>query len=155
LDVFSLRKLNNGQKKRNTNASKIIRALDQHPIARRISFKCNATCKESCVKKSKCQHAYYKLYIYIYLDKLKPNWSRDRLIKEINELGVPCLQGGCPEVYLEKAFNNTKFKPNKRLGNAKLLGQTSLMFQVHPSLSEENIEHTINVVNEIFSKASF
>ncbi len=151
---IQLKKIKNWTKKRNTNASKIIRALDHHSICRTVHFNCSSICKNSCIKKCKCRHAYYKLYIYIYPDKLKPNWSRDRLMKEINKLGVPCFQGGCPEVYLEKAFHNTKFKPKKRLANAKLLGQTSLMFQVHPTLSEENIEHTINVVNEVFSKAS-
>ena len=151
---IQLRKMKHWTKKRNINASNIIRAGNQHSIARTVDFKCNSTCNVGCNLKSKCQHGYYKLYIYIYPDKLKPNWSRDRLIKEISELGVPCMHGGCPEVYLEKAFNNTKFKPKKRLANAKLLGESSLMFQVHPSLSKENIEQTVCAVNDIFSKAS-
>jgi len=151
---IQLKKIKHWTKKRDANANKIIRALDHHSISKTVDFKCNSTCKEGCNRKNKCQHAYYKLYIYIYPERLKPHWTRERLIKEISELGVPCFHGGCPEVYLEKAFDNTRFKPRKRLGNAKLLGQTSLMFQIHPTLSEENIKHTIHAINEIFSKAS-
>jgi len=54
----------------------------------------------------------------------------------INALGVPCFSGSCSEVYLEKAFDNTAFRPAARLPHAKELGETSLMFLVHPTLRE-------------------
>jgi dTDP-4-amino-4,6-dideoxygalactose transaminase len=37
-------------------------------------------------------------------------------------------------VYLENAFDNTGFRPEKRLPNAVELGETSLMFLVHQHL---------------------
>jgi dTDP-4-amino-4,6-dideoxygalactose transaminase len=152
---IQLKRIKSWTQKRNTNATRIKRSINQYPIVRKVDFKCNSNCTDGCNLKNECRHAYYKLYIYVYADKLKPNWSRDRLIKEISDLGIPCLQGGCPEVYMEKAFENTDFKPKKRLPNAKLLGESSLMFQVHPTLSNENIENTVNALNNIFNKASY
>ena len=74
------------------------------------------------------EHAAYKCYVFIKENQLKNGWNRDRIIDEINNLGVPCRSGSCSEVYLEKAFDNTGFRPKKRLANAKELGEISLMF---------------------------
>ena len=74
------------------------------------------------------EHAEYKHYIFIKPSYLKNGWSRDRIIEEINAAGVPCYQGSCSEIYLEKAFDNTPWRPQNPLINAVELGQTSLMF---------------------------
>ena len=95
------------------------------------------------------EHAAYKCYVFVELDELDANWSRDRIIQEINSLGVPCYQGSCSEVYLEKAFDGTGFRPKERLPNAKELGETSLMFLVHPTLTKEEIELTCSVIGEV------
>ena len=95
-------------------------------------------------------HAYYKLYVYVRPERLAPDWSRDRLIEEINLLGVPCYPGSCSEVYLEKAFSDAGFTVARRLPVAKRLGETSLMFLVHPTLTEMEIEKTCNVLREVF-----
>ena len=63
-------------------------------------------------------------------------------MSEIIEKGIPCFSGSCSEVYLEKAFDNTHFKPSKRLVNARELGETSLMFLVHPTLTKKEIQKT-------------
>ena len=68
--------------------------------------------------------------------------------------GVPCFQGSCSEVYLEKAFDNTPWRPKKRLPHAVELGDTSIMFLVHPTLTESDMEKTIKVVKEVFASAS-
>jgi len=99
-----------------------------------------------------CTHAYYKLYVYVKPENLPENWSRDRIINEINELDVPCYSGSASEVYLEKAFDNTGLRPEPRLPIAKQLGETSLMFLVHPTLLDSNIEKTIDAINTVFSK---
>lgn len=99
-----------------------------------------------------CIHAYYKLYVYVKPENLPEDWSRDRIISEINELGVPCYSGSASEVYLEKAFDNTGLRPKPRLPVAKQLGETSLMFLVHPTLLDSEIEKTINAINTVFSK---
>lgn len=94
-------------------------------------------------------HAAYKCYIFVRPEALKPDWSRDRIMAEINAHGVPCFSGSCSEVYLEKAFDNTPFRPKERLPVAKELGETSLMFLVHPTLTEENISQACDILTKV------
>ena len=99
------------------------------------------------------EHAEYKHYMFVQPDKLASGWSRDRIVDEISTAGVPVFQGSCSEVYLEKAFDNTGFRPEKRLAHAKELGETSLMFLVHPTLSEYEIIKTTEVISSVFELA--
>lgn len=99
-----------------------------------------------------CVHAYYKLYVYVRPENLPEGWSRDRIISEINEIGAPCYAGSASEVYLEKAFDNTGLRPKLRLPAAKQLGEISLMFLVHPTLLDSEIEKTVEAINTVFSK---
>ncbi|WNC69658.1 DegT/DnrJ/EryC1/StrS aminotransferase family protein [Thalassotalea nanhaiensis] len=101
------------------------------------------------------EHANYKYYVFVRPELLGSGWDRDRIVSEINALGVPCMQGSCSEVYLEKAFDNTGFRPEVRLPVARELGDTSLMFLVHPTLTESEMEKTILTIKEVFSKAQF
>ena len=91
------------------------------------------------------EHAAYKCYVFVNGDVE----LRDKIMREINEKGVPCYSGSCSEVYLEKAFDNTGFRPKERLPNAKELGGTSLMFLVHPTLTKEEIQKTCDVLIEV------
>lgn len=100
------------------------------------------------------EHAQYKYYTFIKRELLSDGWSRDRIVDEINSLGVPCYQGSCSEVYLEKAFDETNFRPIKRLINSVELGETSLMFLVHPTLTEAEIVKTCNVIDAVLNQAS-
>jgi len=99
------------------------------------------------------EHAAYKCYVFVELSQLKEEWSRDRIINEINALGVPCYSGSCSEVYLERAFDNTEFRPQERLLNAKELGETSLMFLVHPTLTEDEIRKTYDAIISVMKLA--
>lgn len=99
------------------------------------------------------EHAAYKCYVFVDTDKLKEDWSRDRIMAEINGQGVPCFSGSCSEVYLEKAFDNTDWRPNPRLPVAKELGETSLMFLVHPTLTAEEISKTCEVLESVMGSA--
>ncbi|CAN6959976.1 dTDP-4-amino-4,6-dideoxygalactose transaminase [Psychrobacter okhotskensis] len=99
---------------------------------------------------SDSKHAYYKLYVYVQPDNLPDGWSRDRIIQEINDQGVPCFSGSASEVYLEKAFDHTGLRPASRLPVAKQLGETSLMFLVHPTLTAAEIEQTVQAIDNVF-----
>jgi dTDP-4-amino-4,6-dideoxygalactose transaminase len=99
------------------------------------------------------KHAAYKCYVFVKPDELSEGWDRDRIMNEINTLGVPCYSGTCSEVYLEKAFNDSGFRPEKRMPIAKDLGETSLMFLVHPTLSENEIAKTVSVMREVMKRA--
>ncbi len=99
------------------------------------------------------EHAEYKHYMFIKPEFLADGWNRDRIVNEIVTRGVPCFQGSCSEVYLEKAFDNTGFRPQTRLANAKELGETSLMFLVHPTLTKAEIDKSCSVITEVLSIA--
>jgi len=100
------------------------------------------------------EHAWYKCYVFIQPEHLKKGWDRDRVMAEINQLGVPCYSGSCSEVYLERAFDGTNLRPVERLANAKELGETSLMFLVHPTLSENEIQRTRTAIATVMSEAT-
>ncbi|MFC6053508.1 aminotransferase [Acinetobacter sp. Ac_877] len=97
-------------------------------------------------------HAAYKCYVQVNIGALPEAWSRDRIMAEINALGVPCFSGSCSEVYLEKAFDGTHWRPEKALENAKALGGTSLMFLVHPTLSEQSIQKTLDAIQQVLAQ---
>ena len=100
------------------------------------------------------EHAEYKHYMFIRPEYLKQGWSRDKIVEVINELGVPVYQGSCSEIYLEKAFENTPWRPKERLKNAVELGETSLMFLVHPTLTQDEIIKTCTVIRDVLQQAS-
>jgi dTDP-4-amino-4,6-dideoxygalactose transaminase len=99
------------------------------------------------------EHACYKFYAFVEPDKLEEGWTRDRIVDEISSRGVPCMQGTCSELYLEKAFDNTAYRPKERLKVARELGETSLMFLVHPTLTEADIAKTCQTIRDVFSMA--
>jgi len=99
-------------------------------------------------------HAAYKCYVFVNVSDLTPSWDRGRVVRKINELGVPCFTGSCPEVYLEKSFDNTSFRPLQRMPNAKKLGETSLMFLVHPTLTDNEINKTCSVIMQVMKMAT-
>ena len=96
-------------------------------------------------------HAAYKCYVQVNSDQLPTDWSRDRIMAEINALGVPCFSGSCSEVYLEHAFDNTRWRPQQRLKNAQVLGANSLMFLVHPTLSANSLEKTVAAIDRVIA----
>jgi dTDP-4-amino-4,6-dideoxygalactose transaminase len=98
------------------------------------------------------RHAYYKYYAFIRPEMLRPGWSRDRIIEEVENAGVPCFVGSCSELYLEKAF--AKLPRHPRHPVAKLLGETSLMFLVHPTLADQHMEATYQAVQQVMLKAT-
>lgn len=104
------------------------------------------------VPPAQIDHAYYKYYVFIRPERLRPGWSRDRIVEAIRAEGIPCQSGSCSEIYLEKAFD--RIRPACRRPNAALLGQTSLMFQVHPTLSAEDIEDAITAIRKVMSAAA-
>jgi dTDP-4-amino-4,6-dideoxygalactose transaminase len=99
------------------------------------------------------EHAAYKCYVFVESGKLAEGWHRDRIINAIVEAGVPCFSGSCSEVYLEKAFDNTGWRPEVPLSVARELGETSLMFLVHPTLTADEVEKTCRVLTSVMEQA--
>lgn len=98
-------------------------------------------------------HSYYKYYAFVETSSLKAEWTRNRIMDEISARAIPCSVGSCSEIYLEEAFASLGYGPKSRLPNARQLGDTSLMFQVHPTLDQSNMERSVEVVREVMTMA--
>jgi len=142
---LQLKKVSKWTMARNKNANSIIDTLSKYPLVRVPQI--------DLEEFPGSIHAYYKLYAYINQEFLSIEWSRDLIVNQINEITGLCFHGSCPEIYLEKAFDGTNFKPHNRLSNAKKLGEASLMFLVHPTLSEAAINNLKKTIDLVFSKA--
>lgn len=100
-------------------------------------------------------HAYYKYYVYVRPENLPENINRDSILNALNEKKIPCFSGSCSEIYLEKAFDNHPSRPKARLTVAKELGETSLMFLIHPTLTTNEMQTiattTVDVLTTLFN----
>ena len=139
---IQLRKLPDWLLKRRTNAAMLEECFQVIPALR------------TTLPPKHIRHAYYKYYTFVRPDRLARGWDRDRIMEAINHEGVPCSSGSCSEVYLEQAFREQQLGPSERLPVAKELGENSLMFLVHPTLTEADIEYTGSVVAHIMKGAS-
>lgn len=137
LGRMQLKKMPIWTKKRTQNAQRILAAFQNSPYF------------SVYYPNQDYVHANYKCYVQVNIDQLPAGWSRDRILNEINAQGVPCFIGSCSEVYLEKAFDGTPWRPKTRLVNAQQLGETSLMFLVHPTLTEDNLTKTVNAIQQV------
>jgi dTDP-4-amino-4,6-dideoxygalactose transaminase len=163
LGRIQLKKMPPWTKQRYNNALKLSQAL--HPFSgekgpvRLPNYTCDGCPRQPSLNKNEtcsmgCTHGQYKFYVYVRPENLASGWTRDLIIQAINELNVPCYQGSCSEVYLEKAFNGTGWRPEERLPIAKELGETSLMFLVHPTLTEAEITKTCEAISKVMKEAS-
>lgn len=151
---IQLRRMADWTKARTRHAHAIWDACRPHAAARVPEFRCSGSCAAGCANRSGCVHGFYKCYVYVESVNLAKGWSRDRILHQINEAGVPCYQGSCPEVYLEKAFDGTGWRPARRLPVAQELGETSLMFLVHPTLTGAEITKTCEAAGRVLADAS-
>lgn len=141
---IQLKRMTDWTQKRTKNAMSIWDACDKHPALRVPVFDNH---------NGQTVHAHYKCYVYIRPERMAEGWSRDRIVEAITEQGVPCYQGSCSEVYLEKAFDGTGWRPKERLTVARDLGETSLMFLVHPTLTDAEIQKTCDVLDSVLKQA--
>lgn len=100
-----------------------------------------------------CYHSYYKYYVFLRPEQLRPGWDRDRIMADLNARGIPCFSGSCSEIYREQAFVRNGWTPTERYPVARELGETSLMFLVHPTLSDAAIAATCQAVAEVMAEA--
>jgi dTDP-4-amino-4,6-dideoxygalactose transaminase len=99
------------------------------------------------------KHAWYRFYAYLRPDAMSDGWSRERILQEAALCSVPLLQGTCSEVYREKAFEGTAWRPSRPLPAAAELGETSLMFLTHPTLTDADVDRVIDVTCATLAKA--
>ena len=130
IGILQLNYMKKWHKKRNENAIKIMNAARENQLFRVPKIP------------EHISHAFYKLYIFVNGGLKK----RNEILHKINKNGVPCYTGGCSEIYREKAFGSKK---KGFLKTAEELGDTSLMFLVHPTLTKDEIKKTCEVISNI------
>lgn len=123
----------------------------------------NSTILDSCIKKipalqlleppSYIGHARYKYYTNVRQEYLKSDWNRGRIQEAIFDEGIPCFVGICSEIYNESAFDDKAFKPTQPLPISKELGEKTLMFLVHPTLTNEDMKTITKTIEKIFNLA--
>ncbi|VVE34947.1 DegT/DnrJ/EryC1/StrS family aminotransferase [Pandoraea cepalis] len=124
-------------------------------IARRLDEACEPFASIRLAKAPlDIDHAKYKHYAFIRPEALRENISRDDVVAKLNAAGVPSYQGSCSEVYLEKAFDGTNWRPAAPLQVAHELGETSLMFLVHPTLADEEIDTVCASIGQVLQKVT-
>lgn len=134
---IQLQRMPEWTKLRQRNAAMLNESVSDLPVLRQV------------VVDNDDQHAAYKHYFFVRTELLAEGWTRDRIIQEINVQGVPCYHGSCSEVYLEKAFDGTPWRPVERLPNAKELGETSIMMLVHPTLTDAEMHKSADVLRNV------
>lgn len=102
---------------------------------------------------SDIKHAHYRYYAFLERNKLRQDWDQARVIAAIHAEGVPCFVGSCGEIYREKAFSDLGFQPPYRHQIAKRLGETSLAFLVHPTLTTQDMQDTFKAVDRVMRAA--
>jgi dTDP-4-amino-4,6-dideoxygalactose transaminase len=101
------------------------------------------------------RHSYYKYYLFVRNEKLRDGWSRDRILDEFARAGITSLSGSCPEIYLEKAFKEQMSANQSRLPVARELGETSIMFMVHPTIEEQQMHELAGIAKSILEQAQY
>lgn len=101
---------------------------------------------------SRVNPSFYRFYVFVRPERLRGGWDRDAILHAINAENVQCFTGSCGEVYLEKAF--TAWRPASRHPVARELGETSLAFLVHPTLTEGDAEDACCAVEKVMAHAS-
>lgn len=136
IGLIQLERMKAWTERRTELAERLATACDAHDLLRVPATPSDIT------------HAWYRFYAFVRPERLAPGWSRDRIIQEINARGVPCFHGSASEVYLEAAFDGTGWRPAERLPVARSLGETSIAFLVHPTMTDAEIDKTCSVINE-------
>lgn len=138
IGLVQLDQMENWVARRNTIAAELLATCNRHQAVLRTPGSVGDV-----------RHAYYRFYTFVKPDRLSPGWSRDRMIQEINDRGVPCLHGSASEIYLERAFDGTGLRPSQRLSGARELGETSIAFLTHPTITDEQVRKTCDVIDEV------
>tara|TARA_B100000700_G_C15053850_1_gene861766 strand:- start:61 stop:1260 length:1200 start_codon:yes stop_codon:yes gene_type:complete len=143
IGLIQLKNLDKWQKIRERNANILIRELSDLYL---LSIP---------TPQSNLKHAWYKFYCYLNKNYLSDGWSREKILSEIIKLGYQAMSGSCSEVYLEECMLNSQLNCNKynRLNNARLIGETSLMFVIHPTITEKQMYNYADSIRQVLIKA--
>lgn len=139
---IQLSKLAAWSERRNANAGRIIEVLSRY------------RCMRVPLSPTEIKHAYYRLYAFVDAENLAAGCSRDQIMSELNDAGIPCFSGSCSEIYNEKAFDQDGLRPENPMPNAHELGPQSLAFLVHPTLTDEDMSRVCSTLEKVLENAS-
>lgn len=100
------------------------------------------------------RHANYKYYVFVKPEKLLDDWDRDRIISVLRENDIASFVGSSSEMYREKAFLDVGIGPKGSLKVAHELGENSIMFPIHPTLTETDMKYIAEVIKTVILEAS-
>ena len=138
-----LRQLDQWHRKRANNVQTIVNALSSCSLVR-----------VPLPPTNKYRHAWYKFHVYLNSNALSSGWTRDRILSEITSMGYPGLSGSCSEIYLERCFRDAGMSPLHRLPVARELGESSILFLVHPTITTEQMELYVTAVRSVLLRAT-
>lgn len=98
-------------------------------------------------------HSYYKHYALLDVSRLRHGWTRDRVLRAVQAEGVPCGSGSCSEIHRERAFATRGWGPPNQLESAARLGESSMMFLVHPGLTEVDMDDVAAALRKVLAVA--
>ena len=136
LGNFQLKKIKEWTKLRNNNADYIINKIKELQIVNVPEIDKNYV------------HAFYKLYITLNNEFIKPEKNRSNILDALISEGVNASFGSCGRIFAEKAFKNTKTIPNG-LPVSSLLERNSIMLQVHPTMTAKELKHTAKTLHKV------
>lgn len=84
-------------------------------------------------------HAWYKYYVQLAHAERPDTDRRSRIIGRLQELGIPCGSGSCPDMSIEGAFSGHAVMRDANLPVAHALGERTLMFPVDHTLHDEDM----------------
>ena len=138
-----LRQLDQWHRQRANNVQTIVNALSSCSLVR-----------VPLPPTNKYRHAWYKFHVYLNSNALSSGWTRDRILSEITSMGYPGLSGSCSEIYLERCFRDAGMSPLHRLPVARELGESSILFLVHPTITTEQMELYVTAVRSVLLRAT-
>jgi dTDP-4-amino-4,6-dideoxygalactose transaminase len=100
------------------------------------------------------EHAYYKYYVFLRPELLRPGWGLERILESLDAEGIPGSAGSCSEIYREKAFIDAGLGPTHPLPVAGSLADTSLSFMLHPTLTEQDMADTCAALAKVMRAAT-
>ncbi len=141
--ILSLEKLEGWVKTRRANARLLDEALSKFASIRLSKF-------DEFV-----YHSYYKYCCFLKLENLKNGWDRNRIKDEITKQGLPCFEGACWNISAEKCFKDKGWeKSDADLPNAAILKDTSLMFLVHPTITQADMLEAVKIIENVLKEAT-
>lgn len=95
------------------------------------------------------KNSFYRTYVCLDVEKMKDKWDRNRVINEINEIGLVCNIGSCNAIYKEKAFGSDNYHIES-FPNASWIEPRVISFLSHHRLNKKHMdriaEHFSNVM---------